>query len=108
MSMEQYEARAKGRQRLAAALAAALMLLSVLLSVTLLLREASHDCEGPDCAVCSCIAGAVRRLTGGGELPPLKAVAAALSFFTLLLCLSLPCVSVRTRTPVSLKVKLLN
>ena len=107
MSFERLVERAKRKQRITAALAAAVMILSVLLSVSLILREARHDCTGSDCPVCACISGASQKLTGGGALSP-SVFAALLSAFVLLFCLTLPSFPIQRKTLVSLKVKLLN
>lgn len=107
MLYEQFVERARRRQRITAALAAALMLLSVLLSVTLILRQARHECTGSDCPVCDCIGNASQKLTGGGTLPPCT-FAALLTSFVLLLTLPLPSIPSQRKTLVSLKVLLLN
>ena len=104
---EQYVARAEHRRRIAASLAATLMLLTILLSITIIVKNAHHDCTGSDCSVCAQTADAVQRLSGcgGKELLP---AAALLVCFSLLLRVPLPRIFLRYHTPVTLKVQLLN
>ncbi len=96
-----------GKRGVLSALLAALLLLALIGSFALIVHEAEHDCSGEGCPVCAMIAicrDTLRRFTGAVVLG--AAVVWLISFFALGVCISARerCV----KTPVFLKVKLLN
>ncbi|MBQ3356791.1 MAG: hypothetical protein IJG45_06725 [Oscillospiraceae bacterium] len=95
------------QRRLAAAILAVFVLVAVMTSLFIMAHEVDHDCTGEDCPVCAVIAlcrNALKVLCG-------TLIAAALLFaclrFTAPILLPIR-VSSYSKTPITLKVKLLN
>ena len=95
------------KRRLAAVVFAAVVLIAAAASVFVIAHEADHECIGDNCPVCAVITLCQNTLKTLGEtLVSAAAVLACAGFAGLLRPFS--GVFSRSKTPVSLKVKLLN
>lgn len=95
------------KKRLAAVILSALVLFALVTSLFVIIHEADHDCIGENCPVCAVIAVCQNTLKTLGSIPGAVALAFACFCSTASVIAFFLTVSYN-KTPVSLKVKLLN
>ncbi len=95
------------KKRLTVVILAALILFALMTSLFVIIREADHDCTGENCPVCAVIAVCQNTVKTLGGVLGAAAIAFACFCFTASVIAFFRTISYN-KTPVSLKVKLLN
>ncbi len=94
-------------RRLSAVLLVAFVLVAMMFSLFMIIHEAGHDCIGDNCPVCAVITLCQNTLKALGDALLAAALVFA-CFCSAASVLSLSRIATYNRTPISLKVKLLN